>query len=506
MSIIGEYIHYDFNNYREFGLNKSVSNKRDKPSYYDIISSQKKAILAKADILKGARGQNKVELENRLNFFRPGNNIHLNYNYSKEDKEKIENIICEIILEKLNKYNAKINFFDLSAETETSGIGFGLDRGNLRWELSENGKNLANSISARLTALNTAIGIMKNNNMENASELNQRLENLQNEWKVIEKTFLEQSPEGKMITWSKFSDITGTENFTQRLNNLWKEFKKNVNSYVQGQLGEYYASLALAAFDATQRMGVKEIKNYLKDKLKNKALGMSGFNSVKQGIKIDNFVVQGFTEQGRNLSQDVLASRLMSGKGIKVKAVQGKVDLQITDTLYGIGNYNISIKNYFPEAGALSVQSGENLIFKLTQNYPEFMNHYLNITASGTRGLVNGGLVQYMNEMLKVTLAISGLIGDYTSTGMNLKADTLVYKKGNAFKVVFMDEIIKKIIENPSFALIYEISNNKRWLSSWVGDSSIYSYPNAYSRIVSILAQLNNLSIKSIKISTQALV
>ena len=134
------------------------------------------------------------------------------------------------------------------------------------------------------------------------------------------------------------------------------------------------------------------------------------------------------------------------------------------------------------------------------------MNHYLNITASGTRDLVNGGLVQYMNEMLKVTLAISGLIGDYTSTGMNLKADTLVYKEGNAFKVVFMDEIIKKIIENPSFALIYEISNNKRWLSSWVGDSSIYSYPNAYSRIVSILAQLNNLSIKSIKISTQALV
>ena len=505
MSVIGEYIHYDFSNYNEYGLNKVASGIKNKPSYYEAIDRQKKAILEKSQKLKNKRGTNKEELQRKLNFFRPNNFQKIEGTYTKEDIQEIENIICNIILEKLSKYDAKLNFSDLSAQADDdSGLGVGLNRGNLRWELAENGKNLVSSITSRLGLLRTAIDNMSNNNMENAKTLEIRLKKLEENWDIIKQIFQENSPDKKVIQWSDIKNNPNT-NFIHELNLLWLEFKRSIKSFVQGQLGEYYAALAIAAASQVGKMGLQEIEQYLKTSLENKSLGMSGFSSIKQGIGIDNFVVQGFTGSGKNLSQDILASRLMSGKGVKVQSTQGKVDLQITEEMYDFGNYNISIKNYSPNAGSLTIQSGENLIFKLTQSYPDFINHYLNITASGTPGLVNGGLIQIMNETLKITLVISGLIGDYFSTGGNLMADTLIYKKNNQFEVVFMDEIIQKIINNPSFAIVSSLSNNKRWSAPWSGQVFNYSYPEAYRRIVGILAQLNNFNIGSIKISTAAL-
>lgn len=505
MSIIGEYIHYDFSNYNEYGLNKVSTGIRNKPSYYEAVARQKKLILNKSKNLKSKRGTNKEELKRRLNFFRPNNFEKIEGTYTEKDIQEIENIICNIILEKLSKYNAELNFSDLSAISEgDSGLGVGLERGNLRWELSENGKNLVSAIVSRLKLLRNAINNMSNNKMENAEVLNSRLKKLEQNWEAIEEIFYENSPDKKVIQWSSIKNNPNT-NFIHELNLLWLEFKRSIKSFVQGQLGEYYAALALAAASQVGKMGLQEIENYLKTSLENKSLGMSGFSSIKQGIGIDNFVVQGFTGSGKNLSQDILASRIMSGKGVKVQSVQGKVDLQITEEMYDLGNYNISIKNYSPNAGSLTIQSGENLIFKLTQSYPDFINHYLNITASGTPGLVNGGLIQIMNETLKLTLVVSGLVGDYFSIGGNLMADTLIYKKNNQFEVVFMDEIIQKIINNPSFAIISQLSNNKRWSAPWSGEISNYSYPEAYRRIVNILAQLNSFNVGSIKISTAAL-
>lgn len=501
---IGEYIHYNYKNYLEYGINKIGEGKSPDP--IGAYNKQKIQLLEKIKINK--KENVKIELENRLNFFRGGNE-KLKGLYTQQEIEDMENAVFKIISDSLDKYlingTGSIDTINLKAFSNNGGLGTGLEKGGARWQLENNGRNQIGAVQFRLIQMRSAIEKMANDGMASAATLMTQLTNLESMYEDVasslsleslglgagqtrltasdiktEKGYLHQG-------YINFNALTG-KNFIASLNDLWLEFKQQVNSFVQGQLAEEYAALAVGVAGETYKINEDDLMNFL-----NKTLSGSkrGFATETHGIALSNVITSYFTKAGGNR---VATDGLISTSGKALSAKQGKVDLTVN--LEELGEFNLSIKNYsnMGNGASINIHSGSSILM-LMQQYSDFMNHYLNITTSKGSNGVNGALGQEMKLMLKMSLLAHGLIGEYTTTtGLGQKADVLVTVENGLFKVYFMDDIINKIIQNPDLAEIkgfdtLKLSNT--WVAKEV-NGKIKNYAGAYARINNLLAQLNS--------------
>lgn len=485
MAGIGEYIHYDYRNYLVYGLSKpsadimGISN-----STVANYQRQRNALLAKVK----ARSNKEVwkqELENRINFFLNVKSNSANLTYDQVEIDKWEEALKKKIADDLGVKASSIDWEHLTASS-TSGRGFGLDKGGKRWALEEKGLNEIAAVDSRLTDLYHAINKMLNLKMDHAKELKAQLDSLQSKWDIIKESFSAENTKIKFNNRVYFESEAGS-NFIKELNSLWQEFKKNIDSNITGRLGEDYVALALESVKALGQKGAQDILNTLETGIKH----VTGDVRISHGISSSNVAVQSFTKAG-----DMRGSKIFGINHAALSTIQDKTDVAATINLpeLGIQTFNISVKNY-SDTSKIHIHTGRSIL-ALVQQYTDFMNHYLNITASGTPALVNGNLVYQMNETLKMTLLVHGLIGEYTTaSGLSKQADTFVYKDNDRFKVVFMDDIIKQVLNNPSLGTIKDFNLNMHWPVHWVGDLSAPNYHSAYSRINNILSALNSFAL-----------
>lgn len=525
---IGEYIHYSYENYLKYGINK----RQDGPNNISATAAynaQRGELKKKVSSFGENRGKIKEQLENRLNFFRGGNE-KLKGTYSNEEIAKMEQIVEKIISDRLDKYlnGGEINWKDLTVSTENSGLGVGLERGGARWQLENNGRNQIGAVQFRLIQLRSAIENMRTEGMESAETLMTQLTQLEEMYEgVASNLSLESLGVGNGKTkltvsdiktekngyihkeYINFNNLTG-QNFIGSLNQLWLQFKAQVASFVQGQLGEQYAALAVTVAAQMEKMNEEELLKLFSNTLEQNELG---FVRESHGIALQNTITSYFTDKG---SAAKTTDGLISASGAKISEKQGKIDLSVN--LEELGTFGLSIKNVSNLGHKINIHSGTSILL-LMQQYSDFMNHYLNLAAAHGSGNQKANMTMKMKELLKISLLTHGLIGEYTTiTGLGNKADIFVVNVGGLYKVYFMNDLINTLIKNPTLGDVEGLETlqlSNKWVdvatdissqesygkikttSTRIDGRGIYnSYVGAYSRINSLLAELNAVNLR----------
>ena len=535
MAKIGSYIHYNYLNY--------VKNEgRDINS---VMAAQRANIKKRALALSANRKKQAIatEIEDTLNFFK-NNGQSAQLTWKESDAEEIEKAIEELVLTKLNiDENIKVDFKTLEVSDKNS-LNIQMDKQGKK-ELSEKGNfNRIESIETRLKMLEATI--KKNSEALSGgklAEITTAVHSLQEQWKKITEIFaISAELQGMEIngiqavrpTFTNKNDsgyhyIRGADNFIKQLNEVWGQFNKEVKSYLKGEVAEYYAGIVTQVVQAGTANAAKELLNTFTDNLESldKRIGKVGKERSAVALQMDRFAVTGIGKNYENIGHRMITKAGQSlftdfsGGKIKLHSTQDKVDLVIN--LQDGGTINASLKNYnLASSRGISVHSGVS-IFSLMQQDENFLNHYLNITASvkndndghplghpHNRGVFNWGKINLANRVLKESMVLRAISGgilkfnpESKEFGPNAQAEILILNdESGFFKVYFVDDLIDKIMSDvQSYVKIDQFDENTTWDMSWVGGKAP-SYPNAYSRINALLSQLHSFKLH-ISISPQ---
>lgn len=506
---IGNYIHFYHSNYLKYGIGTREQG-RIQESISKVLADQKNLILEQSRFsLRNANiTEIKDNIEKRLNYFRPEGSFD---GKIKVSPNEIENKIRDLVIHHLKLENASIDWDNL--QVLDVGDSFNIERAKIantknkaRNKLDEeSGRNSIDSIEKRLETLQKTKENLQKKIPEQADALDKALTTLWNEWREIEKTFEKVTRYGRQY-------ILGANNFIKDLNELWNKFSKEVNSYLTGVLGEEYAAISALAYKYfaknTGQNLISDFEKYIMS-LSDSNMGLEGKHR-SASILSSRF----FATTGKN--QNIKSSHFISGNlfnnffGGKSKIVytQDKVDLNIS--LDQIDTIAASVKNYNLSSGYnISVHTGISILV-LSQEYTNFINHYLNITVQHPDS--SSLYIAQMNNMLKLTLglkAIAGGIFKFTKEGglsKNKAAEILVLNDSSGkYKVYFIQDLIDKIANDINLLEVKGLDSHKTWQQWWVDNTngiaarsnSNYSFSNpnyrdAYSRINGILSQLHN--------------
>lgn len=487
---IGDYIHYNHYNYLRFGLTTDQPNK---PNIFTILDQEKKRILLEAKKQNSlSRDYGKaLDIENKLNYFTARTSLE-NVSW---DTSKIEQAIGRAVENRINTLATSVG--------GAYALGFRVDKGNLRNKLSEKGSNRISSINARLVLLKAALDQSKNTIKANKTieSLKTALMSLENTWKTICNDFgldLDQlSTNNNMITLNSINS-----NFIKDLNALWKQFLGSNAAYIEGEVTELYAAICQDLVNNKINALTDEVINYL-DKVisnsslkSNKDLGLMGKERSQSVLTKQFFSVTGKAELDQFTT--------FTGGEYKIKApTQDKVDLIIKlDDL----NIPASIKSHNFDAATkynnIKLHSGRSIL-SLTQQYTNFMNHYLNITSESFGDPENEGnngamdpYIKYANQILKFIMGFKALAGGIYKisngeVGPNASAELFIVKNQatQRYTVYFIEDILKRIEDNINLLNIKGINDQTTWLNQWSEGEK--NHQTARSRINNLLQQLH---------------
>lgn len=371
----------------------------------------------------------------------------------------------------------------------------------LRSRLSESGINNIQSVNQRIAVLDTTLNsVYEMVNTPNAQLLRNQLSNLRNTWSKIKKE-MGIKDDDQTIRFIKHNNIS----FIKDLNEMWNSFKREVSSYATGVIGEYYAAIAIQALQLKGQSITKELLDNFVKGIKEKSLSDLGIVGSQSSTRVYSSKYFSATGKGNNHFQNQLFRDFSGGK-FSIDPKQDKVDLQIS--LSELQKINASIKNYnFSPKSMLSVHSGSSIL-ALTQEYTDFMNHYLNVTAR-TGGIQNYSQANVelkpMNQTLKMMLALKAIsggilkLGNDNSLGFSQQAEVLILNDNSGlYKVYWVDELFNRIINNVNTYLeISGLTDNTTWQQSWVVTKENTSrYQAAYARINRLLSQLHSFQLR----------
>lgn len=291
--------------------------------------------------------------------------------------------------------------------------------------------------------------------------------------------------------------------FSKELNNLWNSFKKQINSYASGEIGEHYAAIAIQAAKLKGQNITEDLKQEFINnisKMTEKELGLVGRQRSSVAMSVKN-VIGGNVGNRPDHVIDGLFTDFIGGQ-MRLTSTQDKVDLNIQ--LEGLDTpIAASIKNYsrIGEMG-VHVHSGVSIL-SLTQEYTDFMNHYLNVSvrARGSSQDYSGAnaILPKMNETLKLTMALKAIAGGILKLGRggfgpSQQAEVFILNDSSGYySVYFVDDLLEQIMKNINkYVKIDGIELNTTWNQIWVASQNNKNdYGAAYSRILGVLNQLH---------------
>lgn len=503
-SYIGDYVHYRFKNYRSYGI--GTKDKPQKANANTIFQQHKQQIQQIA--LSQAKAINTVALEKQLNRYYDINK-DLQTGIINKDTQILKELQNQLQAQLMQKYgNIKIDWNTLSASMADFSFGQAVVQANQQLEQnmnryknnllkvsgdgSVNAKSVRNRIMALRELQNT---LLLQGNVQEANALGNKLDQIRNQYNSIVGSL-----GGNRINVSKNLGLI-TE-----LNEIFTQWKRKNSTKLMGDLAEM---LVLTLGDVMKCVGTSAVAGVV-SKLLNDITKNQGTNTFSKGLAI-NLYAPGVrtgqwteTQNGVTSRKSVVINDPKTGLRISVEpgghgSRQGKVDVRLSFA----DGVNASVKNYsskskFADKG-IKIHSGSSLLF-FAQQYPEFLNHYMNIMAAHPDENASGAEITTAKEAMKMTILLHSLKGGFiTSTGIMNTNDVLIVNDNSTgrMRVFHMHKIINNIANNLDMLMLNpDLENNL--MNDYVEVKGMgNSMFGANVRIEKILAQLHSAKVNA---------
>lgn len=521
---IGNYIHWNFDNYRKYGLGTKETGHKG-GSWSEALNAQRNAMIAFARQGKsqGSKEAIRQELMYKLNFFFATQNTVRNGEvYTQAELETMQQQIAQIVQNAIG--HGTVNLATLTA-TDDDKLGILTDPLRALKDTNE-GWNWYDAIKRRIDLMCAKRDELANliNSSKGGAQWQSDLSALMAEFESIQAAVQARlgagtNLAGHQVTAADWANSKTTrEKFVGEINRLIGQAKKGANAQLTGEVGEMYATISMAAL---QKKTKGEVQKLLKDLLNGvtslESLGLAGKNSSTAVKVTSNFALQGLDQESRSNMGEIFQK--FGSNIIRISPTQDKVDVEIT--LDNNSTLNASIKNYDLSSGGrkIHILNGSDIL-NYIQEYANFVNHYLNMTAIGdtTISARNGSLVKAANEIMALTLAVKALMGGVEKMdangnhGLSDTAEVFIVHDSSqvlgGWSIYFMSDIIDKLVSVGerifNYVDIDGFSLGTTWPMNWVYSSRGLNYSDAYKRIIQLLMDLSAFKI-SISIDQKAL-
>ena len=439
---IGDYIHYQFENYEKYGLNQSIKGLEQNPNLYAVLNEQKKNIKTQIEKRKQKYGNklDKKNIETQLNFYfdaRKGNSSQdLKNSLTQDELKIIEEVIIEYFGKKANKLNIDRNTLASSIISKDFNVGVLEAKRKNGETLIEaikraNGLGLGNNPSVKVSTVQDRINILleirnklARKDKDNSKKLIDSINNLSKQWTALKRSL---SPDGtvKSLSKNKIFSVEEHRNFIDELNDLISSFLSG-SSTLHGE----YAEAVIAATNYMINAKANEVTGDLLKKGLFEALkkNVKGQEKSAKGLLTANFSSDFVDMEQVVASTSYASTKMRTEQGFfSTKMTQDKVDVEIQiDGLSipgSVKNYNLS-NVYYKDVHLLS---GRSLI-ALVQEYGEFVNHYLNIMAEhGGNRDSSAAQINAAVHVMKLTILLKAIAGGVeTNKGRSKEADLFI--------------------------------------------------------------------------------
>lgn len=514
--LVGEYIHYRYKNYRQHGLSRKEG---ARPRSVSKVFNDQRSMILKNLLVTRDQSQKvsiKSSLESQLNFFfNPGDVKSLQTGYTSDEAQQIQEKIISLCQDAIgNVGDKKINWGDLSGVTNKSYFGDDLNKEfeSIRKTRLGDGKSATTrqAVSRRLKAL-MDLRDRLNNEMIDGSvdwEFVDKLNKFEQEYQQIISPLIENRNGQNVQTASgstkqKFSVVRHGA-FIRDLQELIDDTKKITLQQLNQLLGDYVPVLTQAVFQNVAEKGLEDTLKHLK--LSDLTIPIIGKTQSEKAVVSTNIISK------KGASKNLQTEAIIGDIPAKLGNTFDKVDIQLT-----IPNgelVNASVKNLSAKTSEIALLNGKSLLYYL-QDYPEFANHYLNVTSSHPAkddSKPMASTIEMAHNVAKLTVVFHALAG-YTqgrSSGSDYFSKTpmseimIVNSRGGGggrFSVIFMSDIINKVASNLDLIDMQNFNSSPQWSNGYVGSKP--SFRMAYGRISNILGQLHSFQLRA-SIKTKA--
>lgn len=517
--LVGNYIHYRFSNYREYGLGL---NSGTSPNPNRVFANQKNKLLNSLP-KHSAKNQSVIKstLENQLNFFfNPADSKSVTVGYTQEESERIKQAVINICQQAISNLNTNDVTWDTLSVSGGGSVSLS-DKELVEIKNASRSKfnpNKKSSTTKGAVYRKLQILLAKRNQLANEAErsvvdqkfidevdkfMNKDYKSFIDELKTslgADFKYQEKKTEqgDSFKTGGKYS-YAGHEDFLRGINNLMNMAKKTTNTLIQGQLGEFIPVASQYVFNRIAQVGLEECLNELT-------------NNPSYAIDIINGKIVGNIDSRKTISSEKVIGK-HGNDSMEVQIGDVKVNTSFTkdkvDVILDLPEgkvINASMKNINVNNGIHLLKGTSSL--KFLQEYPAFTNHYLNITANiGRDDPAPGSLVQHAHNIAKMTIALHALIGgvwgeqrsgkyDYSAKAELLIINNTKGQRAN-FKVYFMSDIINTIIHNIKLVEITGLDEPQEYTNKFIvmpdthPKNRVPDTERAFARVAKILAQLN---------------
>lgn len=513
---IGNYIHYRYEHYLRSGLSIYGDSP---PSPQTVFAAQRQKLLK--DVLNRRADKEKANikfsLEQQLNFFFDPQAIGtVQFGYTPQESQALQDKIISLCQEALGNLSvADIDWTTL--KVKSNGIkNIGIGRGELYEEFRKiretrlgregQGATTAVALSRRLKALmdlRDSLG----NDVEDGSldaQFITKMNKFQQDYESIVRDLIQISDGANKqtslgLSKKKIAITDKNANFIKELQELIDDTKQMTIQQINGLLGEYIPVLTQAVLSNVASKGLEET-------LENLSFSQELLIPVWGGQKSHKGLVSSNVITKRKNISDLSVETTILDIPIKVGNTFDKIDiqLQVPDST----PINASVKN-IRNRSKIEILDGRSSL-EFLQSYPEFANHYLNITAMHPYD--PDTYVQQAHDTMKLTIALHALAGgSWAKAGngnvfaTNPMAEIFILNRHGHFEVYFMSDILENVANNLDLIDIQGFRNFNsvhRWENEYVGQTPMIKA--AYRRIANLLAQLHTQQLK-VSIKTAAL-
>lgn len=508
---IGDYVHLKWSNYLAYGLQKPIYDKDNNQQNIGLTQAQRALQTHRENLKKqiqesgGDKETIRSTLESQLNYFynlKDDNYVQLGLddNEAQEVAKKIQQVFEKVIKNNDKLGSAVVDYTDLSAYKSPIEDAALQSKINKYKDLNQK-QTTYDALSRRIQDL---IEYRKQIPVGQGKDIKKSITNLETKWKSIKNDIDKEDNEisGKHILTT---GLGGKKGFIAKVNSVIKQAKVKNDKQLLGITGEYMAAIIPFVLNGRINKTVDDIVKEFTDDLDKHIVGEQRSYKV---LDPKNFIGK------------ATMAEFFDGTELTTSYTQDKVDIVLQ---YEQKNIPASVKNINMYADIHILQGTS--ILKYCQFNHEFTNHFLNLTsqhedmtdASGTIATE----IQEARNLMKITIGLKALSGGLLQSTSLANASNNVYTYGDKaelfivnehggptggqFKVYFVEDIMKDIINNYQFIKIKDYDENPPvWTNKRIGDDDIKSYKSANIRIAKILQQLHQYQLE-VSISKMAL-
>lgn len=491
-NLIGNYIHYRYDNYKKLGLRKSdasgsvVKNNTDKG--LNMYLAESKAELKKM-INANATAMRMKKIQDRINRFQNANKKIKSNPQQELDKadQELANIIFTIFKDLQSNLSAED--FDLSTFKLTDAAKEKLRKRKISPEkYAENGELLKIT-----TLLRGSLGRHSKEKVTTASAFRTQVKSLQ---AAVEAMNKELYSETSLQELEKYMDVlTNMANqvsgYISTTNTVYSGMSSknelehlNINDLIKRSARIIFAAAAVALiegdfFEAAIAAVGQQLQSELSvgvDKIADSFV--AGSDSGASVILAENFSKSlDFNRIFSSREQGDLLSYSIGGQ-------KGKIDVVITNDsgklLEGITAKSYQMNATYKDAKNISLVGSTNLIY-LFQTKAQFLNHYLNQTASGpdVDSVRQSSIINQANQIMKQMILLSAIVGGglrknesgFKQSGMKASIFALNDKSnpGNV-KLMSVESLFNLALQNNKYTV--SLQDNQTWPNHW--EDSVY--------------------------------